>query len=170
MKFLFGLLVLLIWLLPGAAGAQFLSVQLEIPAEVETLVDRPLQFGTVISGGGLRRIPLGSQDMGVFRLRILNTQQIIIELQPSEEFTSTSPNSTSAIPFQMDAAVTVGVNNYRQSRPLHPGQNMVAIEQPAQLRNPEWINAFVYIFGAIEVGDIPEGVYTGEIVLTVFYE
>lgn len=153
------------------ATAQSLSIQLDVEPEVETLVDQPLDFGQLIAGTGFQEIPLGSPNMGVFQVRALNAQRLILSLDAPDELLHDELGRLATIPVNLQASYTNnGLDDYRTSVPMTSLFETVVLEAPPQNLNAVWSRIYVYIYGGLNLGIVPEGVYRGEIVLTVIYE
>lgn len=154
-----------------SAFGQFMNIEINVQPEVETSVNQSLDFGQIVAGAGLQDIPLGSPSMGVFQIRALNAQSLIISLEPVSELLHEELGEMAAIPITLRASYTQnGVDNYRQSRPLDGYMEYITLEPPPQNPGSAWSSIFLYVYGSIDLGIVPAGVYTGEIVLTVIYE
>ena len=148
-----------------------MPIQLDVNPLVETLVEQSLDFGQVIAGSGFQEIPLGSPAMGIFKVRALRTQQLIISLDADSELTHSDPEINDVIPIQLNASYTGnGVNDYRTSTPLSGLIGSIAIGAPPQNPDAAWSSLYIYIFGGLDLGFVPAGIYRGEVTLTVIYE
>jgi hypothetical protein len=153
------------------ATTQSLSIQLAVEPEVETLVDQSLDFGQLIAGTGIQQIPLGSPYMGVFQVRALNAQRLILSLDATDELLHEELGQLAAIPVNLQASFTSNsVDDYRQSTPMNSLFESVVLEGPPQNPDAVWSRIYLYIYGSINLGLVPPGVYRGEVVLTVIYE
>jgi hypothetical protein len=158
-------------LLPVTAKSQFLNIEIDVEPEVETLIDRSLDFGQIMVGSGYREIPLGSPSMGVFQIRALRAQRLIISLETDEALTHSDPDVNESIMIDINASYTNnGVDDYRTSTPLSSLMEGIILEGPPQNPEATWSSIFIYIYGGIEIGNVPVGTYLGEVTLTVIYE
>lgn len=163
-------IVLVFLALPVLADAQFLNLQIDIDPEVDTRVMQPLDFGQLLAGSGVHEITLGSPNMGVFYLRALRTQEMFVSLEYDEELRHSNPRVSSTIPIELFANYTgFGVDDYRESTPMSSLLEPVVIEGPPDNPQSTWSGMYIYIYGAIDLGNIPAGSYRGEVVLTVIY-
>lgn len=154
-------------LLPASVSGQFLNIQIDIEPEVDTRVEQSLDFGEIITGEGLQQIPLGSRHMGIFHIRALRTQRLLVSLDADTELTHESSNTS--IPIELYANYTNdGVDNYQNS--VEMGSTLETIVIEAQNPESTWSSMYIYIYGNIDMGNVPMGVYRGEVVLTVIYE
>ena len=163
--------ILLLFLLPFAGYAQNMPVQLDVNPLAETMVEQSLDFGQVIAGSGFQEIPLGSPAMGIFKVRVLRTQQLLISLEADSVLTHSDPEIDEVIPIQLNANYAGnGVNDYRSSTPLSGFMGNIITQPPPQNPDAAWSSIYIYIFGGIDLGFVPAGVYRGEVTLTVIYE
>lgn len=138
--------------------------------EVETTVNQSLDFGQLVTGAGVQEIPLGSPSMGIFQIRALNTQNLIITLDPVNELVHEELGRMATIPLRLSASYTHnGVDNFRESIPLSGMLESIILEGPPQNPQAAWSSIYLYIYGSIDLGIVPAGIYTGQIVLTVIY-
>lgn len=164
-------ILLLFLLYPFAGYAQNMPIQLDVNPLVETLVEQSLDFGQVIAGSGFQEVPLGSPAMGIFKIRALRTQQLLISLDSDRELRHSNPEIDDVIPIQLNANYAGnGMNDYRTSSPLSGLMGNIAIGAPPQNPDAAWSSIYVYIFGGIDLDFVPAGVYRGEVTLTVIYE
>lgn len=163
--------ILFVLLLPFTVQAQFLNIQIDVEPEVETLVDRSFNFGQIVVGSGFNEVPLGAPGMGIFQIRALRTQRILISLESDETLRHTDPNVDASIPIELSASFTNnGVEDFRTSTPFSNFTENIVLEGPPQNPTATWSSIFVYVYGNINIGNIPTGIYEGDVVLTVIYE
>jgi hypothetical protein len=109
--------------------------------------------------------------MGIFRIDALRTQKILMSLEVPEYLRQEFGPESARIPVELFAAFSnFGEENWRTAQPFRTPLQEIIIESPQD--NPEaiWSSAYIYIYGMIDIGTIPEGVYTGDIVLSIIYE
>lgn len=154
-----------------SVSAQFINIQINVEPQVDTTVEQPLDFGQAITGVGLQDIPLGSPNMGIFQIRALQTQRLLLSIEMDSELRHEDPLVDATIPLNLRAAFTnTGLNDYQQSIPFGSDLQAVIVNPPAQNPNAVWSSIFVYIYGDINIAAVPVGVYRGEILLTIVYE
>lgn len=162
---------ILLWFLPISGFSQSLNVQIDVEPEVQTTVVRDLDFGQVIAGMGLQSIPPGSNSMGIFRVRALRTQSVILQMDADDELLHENPDVLDSIPIDLQAAYTnFGMEDFELSNPLSSIGESIVLETSTNNPSSEWTSLYVYVFGNVDIGNVREGVYTGEVVLTVIYE
>ncbi len=165
------ILTLSFWLIPIIGFSQSLNVQIDVDPEVQTTVERNLDFGQVIAGMGLQSVLPGSNNMGVFRIRALRTQRVIIQMDADEVLMHENPDILDSIPIDLQAAYTnFGMDDFEFSTPLSDIGESVILETASNNPTSAWSSLYIYVFGNVEIGTVREGVYTGEVVLTVIYE
>lgn len=109
--------------------------------------------------------------MGIFQVRALRTQRILISLESDQVLRHQDPNVEASIPIELSASFTNnGVEDYRTSEPFSSFTETIVLEGPPQNPTATWSSIFVYVYGGINIGNIPTGTYTGDVVLTVIYE
>lgn len=158
-------------IITGTSVAQSLNVQLDVEPQVETTVERDLDFGQVIGGIGTQSVMPGSPNMGIFRVRALRTQQLIIQLDADEELQHEDPDVLDSIPISLGASYTnFGMEEFDLSTPLNSLGESIVLETSRANPGSDWSSLYIYIFGDVDIGTIRDGLYTGEVVLTVIYE
>lgn len=163
------LLLFSIW--PAASNAQFLNIQIDVEPSVDAVVEQRLDFGQMISGSGLQEIPLGSPNMGVFHIRALRTQRMLISINADPVLTNANPNISAAIPMEIYANYTNdGIDNFRNSNALGDQMETIIVETPVNNPDAVWSGIYIYIYGSIDLRNVPLGVYSGNIIMTVVYE
>ncbi|MEX0647093.1 MAG: hypothetical protein WEA56_12015 [Balneolaceae bacterium] len=156
---------------PVQVSAQFINIQIDVEPEVETIVEQSLDFGQVISGSGLQQIAPGDASMGIFKLNALRTQKLLVSLEPDEVLTHANPAVTASIPINLQAAYTNnGISDVRNSVPLNSLYENIIVEGPPANPRSTWSAVHIYIYGSIDIGNTPAGIYRGQVVLTVIYE
>lgn len=172
MRIITGFLLLLVLIArPPESLAQFLNIQIDVEPSVDAIVEQRLDFGQMIAGSGLQEIPLGSPNMGVFHIRALRTQRMLISIDADPALIHANPNINASIPMEIFANYTNdGIDNFRATNALSDQLEMIIVETPDN--NPEaiWSGIYIYIYGSIDLRNVPLGTYSGKIVLTVVYE
>lgn len=148
-----------------------MNIQIDIDPQIDTTVEQSLNFGQVVTGSGPVSINLGDSNMGIFKISALRSQRLLISLEHSSELRSVSSSNSATIPFDIEASFTdFGVNDYRQSSPLSSPLEEVFIEGPPANPNATWSSAYIYVYGSLDIGNIPNDIYVGEVQLTIVYE
>lgn len=164
-------LILILLLFPVLSNGQSLNIQIDVDPRVETTVEQNLDFGQVIGGAGRQSIMPGSPEMGIFKIRALRTQQLIIQMDGDEELLHENPDILDSIPLDLSASYTnFGVEDYELSTPLSSIGESIVLETSNENPESEWSSLYIYVFGDVDVDQVREGLYTGEVVLTVIYE
>lgn len=161
------LFLLFLW---KPATAQYVNVQIDIRAEVDADVRQPLDFGTMVSNSGTYRIEPGNPDMGVFAIRVMQAQSMLFNLQLPDSLVHTGTDTDARIPISLEAAyIGFGEDDFSRAIPMRTPYEEVVMSLPDDPSH-EWATAFIYLYGEIDIGDIPEGNYHGEIILNIEYE
>jgi len=168
---IFSALIALFLIYPALLFSQSLNIQLDVEPRVETTVEQNLDFGQVIGGAGLQSILPGSPEMGIFQIRALRTQQLIIQMEEVEELQHEDPDVLDSIPIELRASYTnFGIEDFELSTPLNSIGESVVLQTSGENPESEWTSLYVYVYGDVDIGQVREGLYTGEVVLTVIYE
>lgn len=164
---------ILFCLLPNALQAQFVNLRLKIEPELTTTVEQDLTFGTLISNSGRTEIQLGDLNVGVFSIRAYHTQNVYMNLQFPSTLKSISNAITDEIPIDLRINYNnSGVNAPLNSKELVDNQGYISIHEQTNLikTNDIWKQMFIYVYGAINIGNVPNGIYTAEVILSIDYD
>jgi hypothetical protein len=157
----------------AAVSAQFINLRLTVEPELRATVIQPLDFGTQITNSGRTSIELGDANMGIFSVRAYHTQNIFIDLQYPDALENNEPGVTADIPLELGMSFNnSGTDNPQNSTPLPLNEGLVSITQNT---TPEtdadvWKQMYIYVYGSIVIGNIPNGIYTGDIILNLDYD
>lgn len=149
------------------ANAQFIDLTLDIDSELTATTERPLDFGTLVTNSGRRMIEFGSFNMGIFSITALENQLLLINLQKPGELHHDNPAIEATVPLELIARYGYSRESYQNSRLLPEATSHIQV-QP----NPEpgpWNTLYIFIYGSVNIGDIPEGAYTNQILLDIEY-
>lgn len=173
--FILFLLVVSFSSLPLEVHAQFLRLTFEIESELEAEELNPLRFGQVVPNAGVIQIRLGDPDMGTYA--ISGPQNLTVEMNLDlPDYLELEGDQTFQVPMRLQAAyANRNQNETRQAIPVQGGQARFPLRADAPLQVSPDIpapsaTAYIYIYGEIEVGDIPPGTYDANVFMTVEYE
>lgn len=154
-------------ILPQLTNAQFIDLQLEVDSEVTTSTEQPLDFGTLTTNTGHSAIGLGSIKMGVFSISALENQVLLVTLDKPTELHHANPAIEDVVPLELHARFGYSSQDYQSSYPLAETTTNIKVET-----NPEpgpWNTIYLFIYGSVNIGNIPDGLYSNDIVLDVEY-
>ncbi|MFD2532496.1 hypothetical protein [Gracilimonas halophila] len=154
-------------------NAQFINLQLKVEPELSATVEQNLDFGTQVTNSGRTTVQLGDVNMGVFSIRAFHTQNLYISLQYPDQLTNEDPGIENQIPLELDMAYNnQDTNDATNANLLDANRGLVSIHERTQAEFDQeiWKEMYIYVFGAIDVGNIPNGVYTADIILTIDYD
>jgi hypothetical protein len=167
-------LLLLHFGLPENTHAQFIHSQMEIETELSAVVVQNLSFGDVIANSGVTQIEMGNPNMGIFEIRGLRDQQLLVSLDPPSYLSHTGEDIEGQIPLSIEASYNNSgeINELNYAQPFQENQytRFTLGGTNGEGNMSAWALAFVYIYGSIEVGEVPEGTYEGTLVFTVEYQ
>ena len=162
-----GFLLFLSAVLP--ARGQTVRFNMEVQPELGVEVLQDLDFGTVVSNSGRQQIELGEVRMGVFKIKALATQSAVLSLQKPD--TLMGGQNGGHIPISIEAAYASEPRNYTNIQSFTNNQLRVTLgDGNGRAESPNWENGYVYIYGSITVGEVPQGDYSGTLVLNVTYQ
>ena len=156
--------------------AQFINLQLKIEPELSASVVNDLNFGRIATNFGLKSVDIGDPNMGIFTIRAFRNQRIFVELINPDQLKHENPAINEGIPVLLQASVNNrGEDDYRNSFDIPmSGALFNVYDYPSgiQSRNTSdlWETVYIYVYGSIDVGNIPTGVYEGDVFLSVVYE
>lgn len=154
-------------------NAQFINLQIKVEPELSIEVDQSLNFGNIVSNSGQQFINLGDVNMGVFNIKAIYTQSMFIELNTPEALLSDNPDVDDEIPIDLSVAFNnTGINDASNSILLANNQGYISVYNESTGSQPSniWQHLYLYVYGSIYVGDIPNGDYSGEILLQIDYQ
>lgn len=165
------LLFILLFCVTSVSGtAQFINIQLTIEPELSTKVEQSLNFGTQVTGSGRHVVALGDPNMGVFSIKALYTQEIRISLISPDNLTSLESNA------QIPIDLNIAYNNRGKDIPEESilltdkiGYTTIFDQNLTIQPDEVWQELFVYVFGSIEIGNVPNANYEGDVILNVEY-
>lgn len=156
---------------PAVVNAQFVHFQMNVEPELSTDVVQDIDFGTFITNSGTQRIQKGSASMGIFEIRGLRNQRIAVTLNTPENLVHSNPDISQTIPVSLDASFTNNsVRDIGAAQPFSENEAWFAIGTGGAGNQQTWQSAFVYIYGSVTIGEVPDGAYEGTLVLTVEYQ
>ncbi len=152
--------------------AQFINLQIQVESEISTTVEQDLDFGSLVSNVGEQTIELGDVRMGIFSIRAYHTQTIFVQLNTPEFLSHPNPAVSENIPLYLNVAYNnSGVNDSNRSIPLQGNSGYIEMSPSTTTRtNDIWKIFYLYIYGYIDIGNIPNGEYSGSVQLVVAYD
>ena len=161
------LFILCIGSLPNTGHAQFIDLQLNIDSKLTSSTQQQLEFGTMVTNSGWQTIELGSLNMGIFSITGLENQTLLIDLQKPDQLLHDNPAIERTVPLQLFARYGYSAQEYQDSTPLTGNTARIKVD-PNPNPGP-WNTIYLFIYGSVDIGNIPEGMYSNEIVLNIEY-
>lgn len=150
--------------------AQFINIQITIEPELSTKMEQPLNFGTQVTGTGVHNIGLGDPGMGIFRIKALYTQEVKISLIYPDYLESFENNAQ--IPLDLNISYNNTGKDIPEESILIPGNSgytTIFNRNLATAPNEIWQELFVYVFGSIEIEQVPNADYEADVILNIEY-
>lgn len=161
----------LVCCLPVQVYAQFMNLQIEVEPELSVTVLQPLDFGTVVVNSGITEVTPGDPSMGVFSIDVINTQQLLVSFEKPDALLNQTSGQTGSIPIQINASyLSYNNDSVQLSTPIRRNPESFTINAAPGQSSEIWARAYIYVYGSIDVQNIPEGEYTGELILNITYE
>ncbi len=159
-------------LMPLPAPAQFMRIQLVIDEEISISDVRTLETGQIPLNFGWFHIDLNDDYAGRFTIRTSENINLLVSVQAPDELVL---NANNTLPFQLEAAyLNTGNRNLRQAVAFDNKQaffpiinNGLLIENMSSQQLP--LEASMFFYGSVHVGQVDPGVYSGEVVVTINY-
>lgn len=141
------------------------TIQVGVADGLSVLWDRDLNFGNVVVGTGQNQVALASPNAGKLHIVGGQNRQVQVTLTPPSQLTY----GTNSIPYTWGAAYNEQLDN-----PADPTTVTVAGTTASfRLRdNTIWKNngqAYMWLFGSVNVGSVPPGTYTGTFTVSAAY-
>ncbi len=180
-KLIRSLLVISSLILSVNAMAQTINFSVHVASSLSASKDADMTFPGVYPGDGLTSIGLGEGGMGVFA--ITGNEELDVEViltVPDSLVHESFPNSKMGLTLQFayanqgandinQAIMAVGHTARFQLKQRVSGPAGAPPTPPSASHTPNVVTAYIYLFGSINVGNIPSGVYTGNVDLSVQY-
>lgn len=96
-----------------------------------------------------------------------------MSLQYPESLENNAPGVDAEIPLELSMSYNnSGTNAPANSTALTDNNGYISIQENTgqENQNEVWKQMYIYVYGAIVVGNIPNGTYTADIVLSVDYD
>lgn len=154
-------------LFPSITRSQFLDLRLDVDSELTASTEQPLNFGTLTTNSGQRHIKLGSMNMGIFSITALEHQLLLVTLDKPDVLRHDNPAIDATVPLTLYTRYNFSSKDYQTAKPLPEATSYLKVKS-----NPDpgpWNTIYIFMYGSVDIGDIPDGVYSNEIVLNVEY-
>lgn len=175
-----GLIVLstqmVIWsMLPNTSEGQFMRLTFEIESELEAKEVQPFKFGEVVPNAGRISIPKGDPNMGTYAITGLQNQTIELTMDIPDYLELQIDTTIYRAPLELEIAyANRNENNIDHAVPVSGSHIRFPLRMDAPPLSPDQpapsATAFLYIYGDIEIGDVPAGVYEAELFLSIEYD
>lgn len=147
--------------------AQFIDLELDIEPELQAETELSLNFGDLFSNTGLNEIQFGDSNMGVFSITALENNELLVSLVMPDSLTHSNPAIRDYIPLDLYVRYGFERNNYQNTEILGSTLSSLVVEENTEVG--PWTRLYLFVYGSIEVGNVSQGTYSGEILLTIEY-
>ncbi|MEX0609188.1 MAG: hypothetical protein WD016_12240 [Balneolaceae bacterium] len=152
---------------------QFVNIQLKVEPELSATIEQNLEFGNIVTNSGRTNISLGDVNMGIFKIRAFHTQNVYLSLQYPEYLSHSDTRIDDRITLDLSMAYNnMGTNSYSDAMLLNGNNGYISVhERTAETYTNEiWKELYIYVFGIIDVGNITNGMYSGNIILSIDFD
>jgi len=153
------------------AQAQYIHFSMTVRPELSTDVIQNLDFGTYTINSGVQSIEKGNPNMGIFQIRALGNQSLIVTLNAPDFLRHEDRSIDSRIPLRLQASYTNnGIRDVERSKRMVDNQAWFPIgDRRPNGSSWRWETAYIFIYGQVEIGKVVQGDYVGQLVLNVEY-
>jgi len=147
--------------------AQFIDLNLNIDSKLTASTEQPLDFGTLATNSGRQAIDFGSLNMGIFSITALKNEILLINLNKPHELYHENPATKETIPIELLSRYGYAEHNYQNTYKLSNTSSIIKVN-PNSEPGP-WNTIYIFMYGSVNIGNVPDGVYSNDIVLNVEY-
>lgn len=169
---------ILLFFLPFCLKAQGMSIVVHAPLNVSmtNITDGVLDYGSLLPNEGLVEIPLIDSRTEIIRIQARSFNNVNVTITAPQNL---QLNPSNTLPFTLGAAYANQCSeNTSQAIPF-PGGNTASFEMVdggfwqkifGCGNRPYYAEAYIYIYGDINVGNVNAGTYSGIINVYVEYD
>lgn len=168
---------MLLGAVPPASG-QFLQFSMEVPSEMSAGFVQDFSFGAPDEQGETF-IPLGGDGMGIFGIRGMANQQVLVSLSTPLGLQARSPGAQGTIAFNLEAAyANRGSRNTGDADPMPDLRAQFRIDRgesdsgdagAPRASLTRFSQAWLFLYGYMCFCEITPGLYGGEVRITIEY-
>ncbi len=163
---------------PPPVDAQFIHFSMEVETEQSARTLDNLDFGNIPIRSGEKSIGLGDQGMGIFALKGIRYQRLIIELEVPDRLHHENPDIKSSIPIHLNIAynnrgqneveTATKAKNLKANVTLL-GKNEYSNQTLSEYLQSEWAIMYLYVYGFLEIDNVPSGIYKNKVTVKIEY-
>jgi len=157
--------ILLAGMVAMPASAQFLQLNLHVDSHLSVKESRLLKFKSMPVNSGQQAIEWGSVNMGTLSISVLQYQALYVKFDKPRVLHNVN-NDNVTIPDELHARYGYSRRDYKKAQAL-PDKSVLTV-QPNGGGSP-WSSIYFFLYGSLNVQDIPAGIYTNHMVLTINY-
>ncbi|HKK46732.1 MAG TPA: hypothetical protein VJ964_14495 [Balneolaceae bacterium] len=161
------IILLLVLGFSATIRAQFIDLHLNINSKLTASTVRPLDFGTLTTNSGRKAINFGSSKMGIFSITALENEVLLVTLLKPDKLHNENAAIKDTIPMELFSRYGYIAQNYQNSFRLTQTSSIIKVKP-----NPDptpWNTIYIYMYGSVNIGNVPDGIYSNNIVLDVEY-
>ncbi|MGB9591582.1 MAG: DUF4402 domain-containing protein [Candidatus Kryptoniota bacterium] len=141
------------------------TITIDVVNGLSLFVDHQIDFGEVVQNSGVKSLTVNSPNAGHLTITGQGFKRVYVTLTPP----STLVSGSNSIPYTPLAAYNNSADNPSGATaiPIPPGTANFILN--ASSVNWRLRNAYIYLFGSINVANVPPGTYNGTFVVSVHY-
>lgn len=154
-------------LIPSSIYGQFIDIRLDIETESSVSTEQSVDFASFPVNSGKKHIALGDRTMGVLSISALENQQLLLSYNQPEGLKHKNPAIQSIIPFDLKINYGFSRDNYDNTKKISTSSSGIFIKENSGVG--PWNNLYIFIYGSIDIGKIPGGLYSSNVILNIEY-
>lgn len=153
--------------LPTILSAQFVQLRLDIKPKTTINARQMLNFGSFPVNSGTTTINLGDPNMGVFNMRAIKYQTLLIGYNKPSRLNHRNAAIEAHLPLQLDIDFGYSNDRFNDTSTLSESLQMITVKENND--KSFWNMLYVFLYGSVTVGDVPTGRYTNDVLINIHY-
>ena len=153
--------------LPTILSAQFVQLRLDIKPKTTVNAKQMLNFGSLPVNSGTTTINLGDPNMGVFSIRAVKSQTLLINYINPSQLNHRNTEIEEHLPLQLDIDLGYSNDRFNDTSTLSESLQTITIQENDD--KSFWNMLYVFLYGSVTVGDVPARRYKNNIVIDIHY-
>jgi hypothetical protein len=162
-----GWVILLLAGCASRAKGQFVNLNLKVESKVTTKRTHPLHFKSVNVNSGHQSINWGSARMGTFHITALKHQSLLIRLDKPRFLYHEGAAFGSVIPVQLHVRYSYASHEPDDAVLLRSTPVVITLHT-GHSAGP-WRTVYLFIYGSLRIENVPAGIYSNKMVITLAY-
>ncbi len=147
--------------------SQFLNIEIPVKTESSADIHQKLTFNTFQPGTGLHKISVTDKTAGVYSMISYANQLVSVTVSKAVFLKHISHQDSIKLNI-VAAYCNAGVNDPQKCIPFKNNKAFFKIYQ-SPAAEAFWKTAYIYLYGSLNIGDVHEGLFRGEVALRISY-